>query len=29
MFQEFINDSSDIQGLLEKTQTEIAAAFEE
>lgn len=29
MFQEFINDPSDIQGLLERTQTEIAAAFEE
>jgi len=29
MFQEFINDASDIPGLLEKTQTEIAAAFEE
>ena len=29
MFQEFINDSSDIPGLLERTQTEIAAAFEE
>jgi multiple sugar transport system substrate-binding protein/raffinose/stachyose/melibiose transport system substrate-binding protein len=28
MFQEFINDSGDIQGLLERTQTEIAAAFE-
>ena len=28
MFQEFINDPSDIQGLLESTQTEIAAAFE-
>jgi ABC-type glycerol-3-phosphate transport system substrate-binding protein len=29
MFQEFLNDPSDIPGLLERTQTEIAAAFEE
>jgi ABC-type glycerol-3-phosphate transport system substrate-binding protein len=27
MFQQFINDHSDIQGLLEQTQTEIADAF--
>jgi multiple sugar transport system substrate-binding protein/raffinose/stachyose/melibiose transport system substrate-binding protein len=29
MFQEFINDQSDIQGLLERTEAEIAATFEE
>jgi ABC-type glycerol-3-phosphate transport system substrate-binding protein len=29
MFQEFINDPSDIQGLLERTQAAIALAFEE
>jgi multiple sugar transport system substrate-binding protein/raffinose/stachyose/melibiose transport system substrate-binding protein len=28
MFQKFLNDPSDIQGLLESTQTEIAEAFE-
>lgn len=28
MFQKFINDQGNIQGLLEETQTEIAAAFE-
>jgi ABC-type glycerol-3-phosphate transport system substrate-binding protein len=28
MFQKFINDPSNIQALLEETQTEIAAAFE-
>ena len=29
MFQEFINDSGDIAGLLERTQNECAAACEE
>ncbi len=28
MFQKFLNDPSDIEGLLAETQTEIAAAFE-
>jgi ABC-type glycerol-3-phosphate transport system substrate-binding protein len=28
MFQRFINDPSDIEGLLEETQTAVAAAFE-
>lgn len=28
MFQQFINDQSDIAGLLEKTEAEIAATFE-
>ena len=28
MFQQFINDQSDIAGLLEKTESEIAATFE-
>ena len=28
MFQQFIDDQSDIPGLLERTQAEIAATFE-
>ena len=28
MFQKFINDPSEIEGLLEETQTAITAAFE-